>query len=112
VIYVLRKNKIYLKLRFVSDVPGEWHEIISNHTKVEIADVIKKVNITSEKDTASSKRRKPETANKLSAIAMTDTIDNNADVMVTPCPLCHLRMNVQQHLLPGYLYRLHSLLSM
>ena len=39
----------------------------------------------------------PETANKLSATAMTDAIDNNADVMVTPCPLCHLRMDVQQH---------------
>jgi len=39
----------------------------------------------------------PVTANKLSAAAMTDAIDNNADVMVTPCPLCHLRMDVQQH---------------
>ena len=39
----------------------------------------------------------PETANKLSATAMTDAIDNDADVMVTPCPLCHLRMDVQQH---------------
>jgi succinate dehydrogenase / fumarate reductase cytochrome b subunit len=39
----------------------------------------------------------PETANKLSGIAMTDAIDNDADVMVTPCPLCHLRMDVQQH---------------
>jgi len=39
----------------------------------------------------------PETANKLSATAMTDAIDNNADVIVTPCPLCHLRMDVQQH---------------
>ena len=39
----------------------------------------------------------PDTANKLSATAMTDAIDNNADVMVTPCPLCHLRMDVQQH---------------
>jgi succinate dehydrogenase / fumarate reductase cytochrome b subunit len=39
----------------------------------------------------------PETANKLSGIAMTDAIDNNADMMVTPCPLCHLRMDVQQH---------------
>jgi succinate dehydrogenase / fumarate reductase, cytochrome b subunit len=39
----------------------------------------------------------PETANKLSGTAMTDAIDNNADVMVTPCPLCHLRMDVQQH---------------
>lgn len=39
----------------------------------------------------------PVTANKLSAIAMLDAIDNNADMMVTPCPLCHLRMDVQQH---------------
>jgi succinate dehydrogenase / fumarate reductase cytochrome b subunit len=39
----------------------------------------------------------PSLANKLSATAMTDAIDNNADVMVTPCPLCHLRMDVQQH---------------
>jgi succinate dehydrogenase / fumarate reductase cytochrome b subunit len=39
----------------------------------------------------------PVTANKLSSIAMLDAIDNNADVMVTPCPLCHLRMDVQQH---------------
>ena len=28
---------------------------------------------------------------------MTDAIDQDADVMVTPCPLCHLRMDVQQH---------------
>lgn len=39
----------------------------------------------------------PQTANRLSGIAMTDAIDQNADVMVTPCPLCHLRMDVQQH---------------
>lgn len=39
----------------------------------------------------------PTTANKLSGIAMSDAMDNNADVMVTPCPLCHLRMDVQQH---------------
>ncbi len=39
----------------------------------------------------------PQTANKLSGIAMTDAIDQNADVIVTPCPLCHLRMDVQQH---------------
>jgi succinate dehydrogenase / fumarate reductase cytochrome b subunit len=39
----------------------------------------------------------PDTANKLSGAAMTDAIDNNADMMVTPCPLCHLRMDVQQH---------------
>jgi succinate dehydrogenase / fumarate reductase cytochrome b subunit len=39
----------------------------------------------------------PTTANKLSGTAMLDAIDNNADMMVTPCPLCHLRMDVQQH---------------
>ena len=39
----------------------------------------------------------PRTANRLSGTAMLDAIDNNADVMVTPCPLCHLRMDVQQH---------------
>jgi succinate dehydrogenase / fumarate reductase cytochrome b subunit len=39
----------------------------------------------------------PDTANKLSGIAMTDAMDQDADVMVTPCPLCHLRMDVQQH---------------
>lgn len=39
----------------------------------------------------------PTTANRLSATAMTDAIDNDADAMVTPCPLCHLRMDVQQH---------------
>ena len=39
----------------------------------------------------------PKTANRLSGTAMLDAIDNNADLMVTPCPLCHLRMDVQQH---------------
>jgi len=39
----------------------------------------------------------PKTANRLSGTAMLDAIDNNADMMVTPCPLCHLRMDVQQH---------------
>lgn len=39
----------------------------------------------------------PKTANRLSGSAMLDAIDNNADIMVTPCPLCHLRMDVQQH---------------
>lgn len=39
----------------------------------------------------------PSTANQLSGAAMTDAIDNDADMMVTPCPLCHLRMDVQQH---------------
>lgn len=39
----------------------------------------------------------PDSANKLSGFAMLDAIDNDADMMVTPCPLCHLRMDVQQH---------------
>ncbi len=39
----------------------------------------------------------PKTANILSGNAMTDAIDNNADAVVTPCPLCHLRLDVQQH---------------
>ena len=39
----------------------------------------------------------PTTANRLSGAAMTDAIDQDADMMVTPCPLCHLRMDVQQH---------------
>jgi succinate dehydrogenase / fumarate reductase cytochrome b subunit len=39
----------------------------------------------------------PKTANKLSGTALADAIDNNADSVVTPCPLCHLRMDVQQH---------------
>jgi succinate dehydrogenase / fumarate reductase cytochrome b subunit len=39
----------------------------------------------------------PDTANQLSANAMLDAIDNDADTIVTPCPLCHLRMDVQQH---------------
>ena len=39
----------------------------------------------------------PKTANRLSGTAMLDAIDNGADTIVTPCPLCHLRMDVQQH---------------
>ena len=39
----------------------------------------------------------PETANKLSSNAMLDAKDNNADFVVTPCPLCQIRMDVQQH---------------
>lgn len=39
----------------------------------------------------------PKTANRLSANIMTQAIDNNADTIVTPCPLCHLRLDVQQH---------------
>ncbi|MEJ2498153.1 MAG: heterodisulfide reductase subunit B, partial [Sulfurovaceae bacterium] len=25
-----------------------------------------------------------------------DAIDNNADIVVTPCPLCHLNMDIKQ----------------
>ncbi len=39
----------------------------------------------------------PKTANRLSGDAMLDAMDNDADVVVTPCPLCHLRLDVQQH---------------
>lgn len=39
----------------------------------------------------------PKTANMLSGNAMTEAIENKADVMVAPCPLCHLRLDVQQH---------------
>ena len=38
----------------------------------------------------------PKTANKISGGAMLDAIENRADTMVTPCPLCHLRLDVQQ----------------
>jgi succinate dehydrogenase / fumarate reductase cytochrome b subunit len=38
----------------------------------------------------------PKTANVLSGNALTDAIDNNAHTVVTPCPLCHLRFDVQQ----------------
>ncbi len=39
----------------------------------------------------------PQTANRLSGTIMTDAIDHDANMIVTPCPLCHLRMDVQQH---------------
>lgn len=38
----------------------------------------------------------PKTANKLSSTALADAIDNGAEAIVTPCPLCHLRMDTQQ----------------
>ncbi|MCH9813878.1 MAG: CoB--CoM heterodisulfide reductase iron-sulfur subunit B family protein [Epsilonproteobacteria bacterium] len=38
----------------------------------------------------------PKTANRLSGSAMLDAIDNGAEALVTPCPLCHLRMDTQQ----------------
>jgi len=36
------------------------------------------------------------TAKKLTGTALADAIDNAADMVVTPCPLCHLNMDVQQ----------------
>jgi len=38
----------------------------------------------------------PETSNALSGSALLDAIDNNADLMVTPCPLCQLNMDLKQ----------------
>lgn len=38
----------------------------------------------------------PRTANRVSGNALLDAIDHNADSIVTPCPLCHLRLDVQQ----------------
>jgi len=39
----------------------------------------------------------PETANRLSGNALLGATDANADFMVTPCPLCHLNLDVKQH---------------
>ena len=38
----------------------------------------------------------PHTSNALSGGALVDAIDNNADLMVTPCPLCQLNMDLKQ----------------
>ncbi|NPA50462.1 MAG: heterodisulfide reductase subunit B [Epsilonproteobacteria bacterium] len=38
----------------------------------------------------------PKTSNALSGNALVDAIDNNADVMVTPCPLCQLNLDLKQ----------------
>ncbi|NWF66850.1 MAG: CoB--CoM heterodisulfide reductase iron-sulfur subunit B family protein [Campylobacterales bacterium] len=38
----------------------------------------------------------PETAHKLTGNILLDAIDNNADCVITPCPLCHLNMDVKQ----------------
>jgi succinate dehydrogenase / fumarate reductase cytochrome b subunit len=38
----------------------------------------------------------PKTSNALSGGALVDAIDNNADIMVTPCPLCQLNMDLKQ----------------
>ncbi len=39
----------------------------------------------------------PKTANRLSGSALLGAKDADADMMVTPCPLCQIRMDVQQH---------------
>jgi succinate dehydrogenase / fumarate reductase cytochrome b subunit len=36
------------------------------------------------------------TSEVLAGNALLDAIDNNADIMVTPCPLCHLKMDTYQ----------------
>jgi len=38
----------------------------------------------------------PETSNALSGTALLDAIDHEADLMVTPCPLCQLNMDLKQ----------------
>ena len=38
----------------------------------------------------------PKTSNTLTGNALVDAIDNNADMVVTPCPLCHLNMDIKQ----------------
>lgn len=38
----------------------------------------------------------PHTSTKLTATALADAMDNNADMVVTPCPLCHLNMDIKQ----------------
>ncbi len=38
----------------------------------------------------------PKTSNALTGTALTDAIDNGADVVVTPCPLCQLNMDLKQ----------------
>jgi len=39
----------------------------------------------------------PATSNALTGTALLDAIDNNADMIVTPCPLCQINMDVKQH---------------
>ena len=36
------------------------------------------------------------TSEVLAGNALVDAIDNNADMVVTPCPLCHLKMDTYQ----------------
>ncbi len=39
----------------------------------------------------------PKTAATLTGNAIAGAMDNNADMMVTPCPLCHLKLDTQTH---------------
>lgn len=39
----------------------------------------------------------PKSSNTMAGNALTGAIDNNSDWMVTPCPLCHLKLDIQQH---------------
>ncbi len=38
----------------------------------------------------------PKATTQMTANALADAMDNNADMIVTPCPLCHLNMDVKQ----------------
>ncbi len=38
----------------------------------------------------------PKAAVQMTANALVDAMDNNADMVVTPCPLCHLNMDIKQ----------------
>lgn len=38
----------------------------------------------------------PKAAIQMTANALVDAMDNNADMVVTPCPLCHLNMDIKQ----------------
>jgi len=38
----------------------------------------------------------PHTSNALTGTALLDAIDNDADIIVTPCPLCQLNMDLKQ----------------
>lgn len=39
----------------------------------------------------------PKSAAKLTGLALSEAIDQNADFVVTPCPLCHLNFDLKQH---------------
>jgi succinate dehydrogenase / fumarate reductase cytochrome b subunit len=45
------------------------------------------------------------TSEVLSGKALLDAIDNDADMMVTPCPLCHLKMDTYQDDISGVMGR-------